>query len=493
MSVLAVSWRSALVTISALAAGCSSASPVALPGAPGITSAPEGSGDATLHSLVVSSGSLVPEFTPNGTDYNITSLTSLAPIEVTATTNDPHATVTIQGSPAESGKATSLTLSPREDITVVVTSGESTLAYKINYVPTDMPAYTVTTTAQAGNEDILLAPGFTYLLVMDRSGAPLWYRSYPQQSVEDLQQYVLPTGTYYSAVVGTPNPLGWTLGAAHVFDSQFNDIAQVQMLPHANHGALPAEAHDFMVLGDQHYAVITYLQRTIDMHFFDASWSDAAPVMSCLVQEIDHGQVVFEWDSANFPLLYFDCNDPTNCTFGSTQVTDYLHLNSIDIDPSDGNFVFSLRHTNSIVKVDRKTAQIIWTLGGRHDQFGLQAEQVFSHQHHVRMHPDGTMTVFDNGNYLHQTRAVQLTLDQVNHKVVSFDVIYEKPTTEAATAFMGSVVSTGASRWVIGWGGWLTTDLLPAASEILDGQPVWSMQFTSPGVFSYRALPITKL
>jgi arylsulfate sulfotransferase len=474
--------------------GCSSASPVPLPGPPeGSGSAPQGSGDATLHALVVSSGSLVPEFTSSNGDYNITSLTSFEPIQVTATTNDPNATVTIQGASAKSGAATTLTLTPREDITVVVTSGETTLTYKVNYVPTDMPAYTVTKTAQAGNEDILLAPGFTYLLVIDRDGEPLWYRTYPQQSVEDLQQHVLPTGNVYSAVIGTANPLGWTLGAAHVFNAQFQETATVQMLAHADHGPLPAEAHDFMVLGDQHYVVETYLQRTIDMHAFNPAWSDQAPVMSCLVQEIDHGQVVFEWDSANDWSLYTDCNDPTNCKFTSSAVSDYLHLNAIDIDPTDGNFVFSFRHANAVVKVDRKTAQTIWTLGGKEDQFGLQPEQVFSHQHHARMHPDGTMTVFDNGNGLHQSRALQLTLDQANHKVLNFDVIYEKPTAQAATAFMGSVVPTDSSHVIIGWGGWLTMDLLPSVSEIMNGQPVWSLQFTAPAVFSYRALPITKL
>jgi hypothetical protein len=484
-----------LVSFAVLAAGCSSASPIPLPGGPDGTSAPKGSGDATLRSLVVSTGSLVPAFTPGGTDYNITSLTSLEAIQVTATTNDPQATVTIQGAPAESGKASTLTLTPREDIAVVVTSGETSLSYKVNYVPTDMPAYTVKTTEQAGDEDILLAPGFTYLLVIDRSGAPLWYRTYPQQAVEDLQQHVLPkpTGNVYSAVIGTANPSGWTLGAAHVFDAQFHDVAQVQLLAHADHGPLPAEAHDFMVLGDEHYVVETYLQRTLDMHVLNPAWSDKAPVMSCLVQEIDHGQVVFEWDSANDWSLYTDCDDPTNCKFGASTVSDYLHLNSIDIDPTDGNFVFSFRHANAIVKVDRKTATTIWTLGGKADQFGLQAEQVFSHQHHARMHPDGTMTVFDNGNGLHQSRALQLTLDQTNHKVLNFDVVYEKPTTQAATAFMGSVVAMGSSRYVIGWGGWLTMDVLPSASEVVNGQPVWSLQFTAPAVFSYRALPIPKL
>lgn len=487
-------WRNALAAaavLSVLSGGCSSGSGNT-PESQGSTT-PPGSGDASLRGLAVSSGSLVPGFTPGGTDYNVTSLTSLEPIEITATANDPKATLTIQGFPAESGAPRALMLHPDEDIVVGVTSGKATRQYKVNYVPTDMPAYKITTTPQAGDEDILLAPGFTYLLVMDRSGAPLWYRSYGSQSVENLQQYALPSGVMYSAVVGTENPAGWTLGAAHVFDAQFHDVAQVQMLAHAQHGELPAEAHDFMVLGDEHYVVMTYLQRTVDLSALNPAWSNAAPVMNCLVQEIDHGQVVFEWDSANDPSLYTDCDDPTNCKFTSSAVSDYLHLNSIDIDPSDGNFVFSFRHANAIVEVDRHTAQTVWTLGGKEDQFALQAEQVFSHQHHVRMHADGTMTVFDNGNNLHQTRALLLTLDQANHKVTSFDVIYEKPSAQAATAFMGSVVPTGPSRYVIGWGGWLTMDVLPAATEVLDGQPVWSMQFTQPAVFSYRALPIAKL
>ena len=43
-----------------------------------------------------------------------------------------------------------------------------------------------------------------------------------------LQQHALQSGNFYSAVIGTANPSGWTLGAAHVFDSQFHDIAQVR-------------------------------------------------------------------------------------------------------------------------------------------------------------------------------------------------------------------------------------------------------------------------
>ena len=60
----------------------------------------------------------------------------------------------------------------------------------------------------------------------------------------------------------------------------------------------------------------------------------------------------------------------------------------------------------------------------------------------------------------------------------------EKPTTQAATAFMGSVVPMSASRYVIGWGGWLTMDVLPSASEVVMGA-FGSIQLTGNGGYRY--------
>ncbi len=497
--VLRASARVTLIVAAALSAACSgghsssSAGPVDAGG--GDDAGPQ---MATLQSLTVSSGILRPPFDPGVTDYDVTSLNSLYPVSVTATATTQGAMLTIHGAPAKSGTPSTFTLKPREDFTTVVSgAGLTSNKYTVHYVPSDFPAYTVTSSAGVGTEDVLLTPDGEYLLVMNRAGDPLYYRTFLPNDVEDLQQAELPDGgKLYTVTVGVTNANGWTLGVDHVMDDKFNDVTDYQLPAYAQHGVLQAEGHELLILGDQHYVAMSYVQRTLDLSGYNPGWSKQATVMSNVVQEVDHGNVLVEWDSANVPSLYADSTLASQLTM--TALIDYLHLNSIVVDPSDGNFILSFRHTSSVVKINRTTAAIMWTLGGMEDQFGLTADQTFAFQHHVRVQSDGSMTVFDDGDTLvsglitqtHPSRVLSYVLDPVNHKVTSFNVLYTKPSSQPASGFMGSAVPLSGGRLFIGWGGWYTSDLAPAATEIVGGAPVWSLEFTTPGVFSYRALPI---
>jgi hypothetical protein len=457
----------------------------------------EGGDDTSLSALTVSTGTLIPAFDPGVTEYSITSLNSLYPISVTATAVDPSAVLTVHGTPAQSGVPVSVQLAPGEDLAVVVQSGASSQTYSVDYLPADLPMFDVTGTP-TGNEDIVMTPGGTYDLIVDRNGAPLYYRNFLPQHVGDFKQHVLPSGVFYSTQVGVFNPNGWQLGVQHLMDSKFQDLGDVRLLANRAHGALAAEMHDFLLLAQDHYVAESYVQRTVDLSGLDPSWSSQAQVMNAVVQEVVAGSVVFEWDSGDVLSLYTDSVDG-NANFGnSTGVSDYLHLNSLDIDPADGNFIFSFRHTNSIVKVDRSTGAILWTLGGAEDNFGLTQEQVFSHQHYAKMQPDGSLLVFDNGNGYgatapHQTRILSFVLDGVGKTVTSFDVVYTKPSDQPQSAYMGSAVQTAADRYIFGWGGWPTSDIAPAVTEVVSGSPVWTLTFTQPTVNSYRSIPIPAL
>jgi hypothetical protein len=443
---------------------------------------------ATLVSLTVSTGALVPAFDSNVIDYTMTSLNALYPIEVVATSSDLAAPLVVHGMAAKSGVPTSFQLSAGEDFTVQLPAR----TYTVHYVPKDLPGYTVWSAQGAGPEDVIVNAGLTYVLRMNRSGAPLYYRTFQPQITENFQQFTLPSGEImYSTEVGQFDPGGWVLGSAHVMDSQFRDVADLQLLATATHATLPADGHDFLLLDRDHYVAMSYVKRTVDLSGLNPAWSSQATVVSAVVQEVVGGSVVFEWDSANVPSLYSDAL--INNTFQAGVIEDYLHLNSMWIDPADGNFVFSFRHTDSIVKVDRHTAQILWTLGGKEDQFGLTSDQVFSFQHYVRVEPDGSLWVFDNGNFKHQTRVISFVLDQVNKKVVSFSDIYDKPATQPPTAFMGSYAHLDPTRYLFGWGGWTTSDDPPSVTELLAGSVTWSLTFADPSVYSYRALPIPPL
>jgi hypothetical protein len=490
-----ISFRVAVALLAAGAAalmtGCSSGSGASGPSSPDAGDGGDGGpAAATLSGLTISTGILRPPFDPNGTDYDVTSLNSLHPISVTATSTTPGAEITIHGAAAKSGVASTFQLKAKEDIAVVVSApGATPGTYTVHYVPSDFPAYTVTSDAGAGTEDVLVTPDEEYAVIMDRAGTPLYYRTFLPNGVEDFQQTTLPDGgVAYSYTVGVTNPNGWTLGSDYVMDQDFNDVGQYQLPAHAQHGVLPAEGHEFLLLGDGHYVAMSYVQRTLDLSKLNAAWGTQALVMSNVMQEVDQGSVLMEWDSANVPSLYADSAFAS--MIGPGVLTDYLHLNSIVIDPSDGNFILSFRHTSSIMKIDRHTGATIWTMGGMEDQFGLTSDQQFSFQHYVRIQADGSMTVFDDGNNLHQTRVISFTLDQTNHKVLSFSVLYTKPASQPSSDLMGSYVPLSGGRLFCGWGGWYTTDVAPAAQEILNGNPVWSLEFTEVGVFSYRALPI---
>ena len=74
---------------------------------------------------------------------------------------------------------------------------------------------------------------------------------------------------------------------------------------------------------------------------------------------------------------------------------DYFHLNSIDVD-TDGNLLVSARNTSTIYKVDRKSGEVLWRLGGMKSDFAVDPAASFAYQHDVRRRPDGTITIFDN-------------------------------------------------------------------------------------------------
>jgi hypothetical protein len=191
--------------------------------------------EAALQGLTLSTGSLVPAFDSRITDYTITALGSLFPIEVTALA-DPKLQLRINGHDAAAGAPFSLTLQPREDVVVrVASSAGETRTYTVHYLPPTLPSYTVTklNPALMGSEKIFLTPWPDtengWLLLVNREGDPLYYRSIAPTFATDFKQHQLPGGKIvYSYAV--------TNEKVHLLDDQFREIGQVVLLPDRDHG-----------------------------------------------------------------------------------------------------------------------------------------------------------------------------------------------------------------------------------------------------------------
>lgn len=436
-----------------------------------------------VSSISVSTGSLVPAFTPETHDYAITSLTSLAPIGVTVTA-EAAGSIAINDVAATSGVETQLQLAPLEDLTIAADDD----IYTVRYLSPDLPAMTVTTSARAGSEAILLTPNENMLLIVDRAGRPLYYRSDGAWYIDFTRQSTPDLGDVYTYMTSPAGDYAYALlGTNDVVRADFTPVMSTELVATPSHDAMEADSHEFVLLSADHYLANGAAQQKVDLSTLDAAWSASADVLANVVQEVTAGAATLEWWNTADPALYAQSVDGND--FTSSEVADYTHLNSIAVHPADDNLVLSLRHADEIIELDRATGAKRWTLGGLGDEFGLTADQKWSHQHFVRPQADGTLILFDNGNNLHQTRIVEVGLDEASKTLTSYKVVYTKPADQPQTTYMGSVVQASTGRYLIGWGGFTAQAGALAASEVIDGEVVWSLAFDDPSIVSYRALP----
>lgn len=307
-----------------------------------------------------------------------------------------------------------------------------------------------------------LAPGFIFLTpangappdgptIIDDAGELVWMLPETAKNATDLR-----VATYRGQPVLTwwegDNNAGIGSGAHVVMDASYREIARIG----AANGRT-ADLHEFQIT-----------PRGTALYFADAG-VDATPaagatapppsVMDCAIQEVDiaTGQLLFEWHVVDhIDLAESVVAAPT----AEGQVYDYVHTNAIEVD-TDGNLLVSARNTSAIYKIDRITGQIRWRLGGKRSDFSMGPGATFALQHDVRRQPDGTITVFDDGQAPGTSRAIVLRLDE-SAMTATLVREYRQPQNLLATS-QGNVQVLPNGNVFVGWGS------LPRFSEFAAG------------------------
>lgn len=188
---------------------------------------------------------------------------------------------------------------------------------------------------------------------------------------------------------------------------------------HENHAV---ENHEFQMLGEGHYIVTAYVASDVSNvpEELTVDGTSNATVSAAVFQEIKDGELVFEFNSTNYPEFYGYNPTYNDGSYDSEEYQDYMHINSVCVDPKDNNYIVSLRNINAIVKVDHETAELVWILGGIGDMFGITDDQQFSRQHFARLSMNDTLTIFDNGVLSEHSRAIEFELDEVNMEIINF-------------------------------------------------------------------------
>lgn len=187
---------------------------------------------------------------------------------------------------------------------------------------------------------------------------------------------------------GSHNP-GYGHGHGHItfLDNHYETTKELRA---GNHKI--CDKHEFHIIDEKTGLIQIYQPKPVDLSKW-ASTKEQQWVVDAIFQELDieTGKVLFEWSSwdhisADESVLPVD-EGQAGAGFNSSDAWDYFHINSVDKD-EDGDYLISARDAASVYKIDGKTGEVIWKLGGlpgiTTSDFELIGNFNFSFQHHAR-------------------------------------------------------------------------------------------------------------
>jgi hypothetical protein len=327
------------------------------------------------------------------------------------------------------------------------------------------------------------APGYLFLapkknvaqsgpLILDDDGEVVWFHPVRPGAADFRVQHYRgkPVLTWWQG----RSTKGVGSGRYEIYDSSYRRIAEVR----AGHG-LAGDEHEFL-LTPRGTALITIYQK-VPQDLSAVGGPGNGFALDSILQEVDvaTGHVVFEWHSLGNVAL----NESYLAKVPKDASTpyDYFHINSIEPGPND-TLIVCARHTRAVYEISKRTGQIVWRLGGKKSDFQMGPGARFAWQHDARLHPDGTLTIFDDeaapavGK---RSRAIVLRLD-TKKKTARLVKAYVHPDGLLASS-QGNMQVLPDGHVLVGWGS------EPYVTEFShSGQVVFDAHFNK-GADSYRA------
>ena len=336
------------------------------------------------------------------------------------------------------------------------------------------------------------------IIMLDGKGNIVWskHEDPPSDGVKagfwDFKKHIIGGETYYSyhdqdSKYDKLGIDGYAPGERVILDSDFKEVKRISFEQSDTvEKGHPLDGHDFLLIDLDHYIMSGYIKTQV------TNIPDHGPsnVVFSYLQEVDHGNVVWDWRSIDYPELYgltvTDANPYAN-DFDNVHVEapDYVHFNAMRLN-DNGELVCSFRHLNTIMGLDRtsETNQILWKLSGNGDEFGLTAEQRTSSQHYVTV--DGnTVTAFDNHNPAQATRIVTYTIDIANRQLLDFK---EYRIDGKYSSACGSAQRLYGDTFALGWGCSQNDAVCFCIYDFAQDKELISVTLANPENFTYRCV-----
>lgn len=313
-----------------------------------------------------------------------------------------------------------------EDIIVTLHLDNLTREYKIKTLPYDFP--TMEKVGESPYEgdyyfNTMYLDGVSYIVKMSDEGNILYYKRSTDGTIGNFQKVTVGNKTRYiyfkPEKQGTRfQTNGYNRGVIVVMDENYRVIDELNGLPSKKYEEknISPELHDCIYLDDGHYIIMDYITRNDDKVSKEL---DNTRLLTAYIQEVKNGEIVWEWMGTDYPQFIKGSVEGNDYTDGTKLSHDYMHINSMFIDPKDNNIICSLRNQDAIIKIDRNNGKVLWTLGGKNDEFKLKEKYYFERQHHATYTKEGKLILFDNGIKPRDSRVLEFDLDEKNKKIKS--------------------------------------------------------------------------
>ena len=333
-------------------------------------------------------------------------------------------------------------------------------------IPANFPDMQITLSENPGQDHLFLSATNreNFVMILDNNGYPVWHLNTPYARYDfKVQPNDLITMFVQKAE-------GRSFGSGYIaLDQTFAEVDSF----YAVHG-YDTDFHELKILDNGHYLLIGLRQEKINLSEYFPGGNPNAWIQESAIQEFtEKGELVFLWR----PWDHFDIADLEieDVTLPGVR---YPHMNALDID-ADGHFLLSSRHLGEITKIHRQTGDIIWRLGGMHNQFTFVNDPLngFSEQHDIQALGKNRYLLFDNGN-LHQpplSRAVEYELDTEKRTATLVWQFRDAP--DKYASWMGNAQRLANGNTLINW----ARSHLPKPTEVdPQGNKTFEMQFIEP-------------
>ncbi|KAF3763435.1 hypothetical protein M406DRAFT_74048 [Cryphonectria parasitica EP155] len=321
-------------------------------------------------------------------------------------------------------------------------------------------------------------------LILDASDLSLVYMDRAYDRTSDIRVQKSGNESYLTFYAG-PIVDGHGSGDGLVLDEHYNEVYKVNV----QNLSVKNDLHEFQFT-DQGTALVTaYDLVRMDLRKYRGSRKGG--IFDGVFQEIDlaTNEVIFQWRAS-------DHVDLADSFYKMELKWDFFHINSVQ-KSREGNYLVSARHMHSIYLINGQTGEIMWTLGGKKNQFReLDADKganpsgdnllSFAWQHHARFfhNNENEITFFDNHALTTQqqctkdcSRGLHISIDlDSNPEDPAVRILHEYRHPQSLQAqSQGSVqpLEDGSGNVFVGWG------RCPSFTEhTADGEAVMDVQFS---------------